>query len=133
MKNGKWKGHDEGMITPTSSSIPDRSFGLAVRIVHLCRFLDRQPGTPRTLASQLLRAGTSIGANIEEGQAAQSKADFVAKYLIALKEARETLYWLRLIVETRLVQEPRIADVRRETSEIARMLGRAIVTARRRA
>ena len=63
----------------------------------LCRFLAEKPGVSRTLGNQLLRSGTSIGANVEEGQPAQSEADFVSKYSITCKEARETHYWLRLL------------------------------------
>jgi four helix bundle protein len=59
--------------------------------------LDQMPGVSRTLANQLMKSGTSIGANVEEGQASQSRADFIAKYAIACKEARETHYWLRLL------------------------------------
>ena len=78
-------------------NITDRSFAFAVRVVKLCRFLEKQDGVSRTLANQLLRSGTSVGANIEEAQAGQSKADFTAKMSIARKESRETLYWLRLL------------------------------------
>ena len=79
------------------SDLPERSFAFALEIVRLCKRLDEKPGVPRTLANQLLRSGTSVGANIEEGQASQSRADFVSKYSIACKEARETHYWLRLL------------------------------------
>ncbi|HEX8845810.1 MAG TPA: four helix bundle protein [Pyrinomonadaceae bacterium] len=71
--------------------IQSRTFEFAVRIVNLCRRLDEQPGVGRTIGRQLLRSGTSIGANVEEAQAGQSKADFISKISIALKEARETL------------------------------------------
>jgi four helix bundle protein len=57
------------------------------------------------LANQLLRSGTSIGANVEEGQAGQSEADFIAKYGIACKEARETYYWLKLFSATAIASE----------------------------
>ncbi|PMB37920.1 four helix bundle protein [Fischerella thermalis CCMEE 5330] len=61
-----------------------------------------KPGVARTLAQQLLRSGTSIGANVEEAQAAQSKADFIGKMMIALKQSRETRYWLRLLVASEI-------------------------------
>ena len=77
--------------------ITDRTFDLALEIVRLCRRLERQPDVCRTLSWQLLRSGTSIGANMEEAQAAQSRADFVSKCTVSLKEARETIYWLKLI------------------------------------
>lgn len=78
---------------PRPSSTPDicrGTFRFAVAIVNLCRELDQTPGVSRTLANQLLRSGTSIGANVEEGQGGQSKVDFITKYGIARKEARET-------------------------------------------
>ncbi|MEO0535650.1 MAG: four helix bundle protein [Cyanobacteria bacterium P01_A01_bin.123] len=72
--------------------ITSRTFDFAVRIVNLCKVLDSNPGVSRTLARQLIRSGTSIGANVEESQATQSTADFVHKLEIALKETRETRY-----------------------------------------
>ncbi|MFN4258259.1 MAG: four helix bundle protein [Gemmataceae bacterium] len=66
----------------------------------MCHKLSERPGIKRTLSNQVLRSGTSIGANMEEAQAAQSRRDFIAKLAIALKEARETHYWLRLIQES---------------------------------
>lgn len=87
------------------SDLPERSFEFARRIILLCRVLDEKPGVGRTLANQLLRSGTSVGANIEEGQASQSEADFVSKYSIACKEARETHYWLRLLCEPELLKK----------------------------
>ena len=71
--------------------LPDRTFKFAVEIVRLCKNLEKQHGIPKTLAHQLLRSGTSIGANVEEGQAGQSKADFISKYSIACKEARKLI------------------------------------------
>ena len=70
-----------------------RTFDFAARIVRLCNHLLGKPGVSRTLANQLLKAGTSVGANVQEAQAGQSRADFISKNAIALKEARETLYW----------------------------------------
>ncbi len=83
----------------------ERTFEFARRVVILCRTLDQTPGVSRTLANQLLRSGTSMGANVEEGQGSQSRADFIAKYSIACKEARETHYWLRLPAVCEIVQK----------------------------
>jgi four helix bundle protein len=69
-----------------------RTFEFGVRIVKLCGLLMEKPGVGRVLGQQLLRAGTSIGANVEEAQAGQSRADFITKMTIAQKEAREALY-----------------------------------------
>ena len=69
--------------------IQQRTFEFATRLVRLCRALDEAPGVSRTLANQLLRSGTSVGANVEEAHGSQSKPDFIAKMSIANKEARE--------------------------------------------
>jgi four helix bundle protein len=83
--------------------IRKRTFDFAVRIVRLCNHLFGKPSVSRTLANQLLKAGTSVGANVEEAQAGQSRADFISKNAIALKEARETHYWLRLLVASKVL------------------------------
>jgi four helix bundle protein len=111
--------------------IRNRTFDFAVRIVKLCRCLDEKPGTSRTVSSQLLRSATSIGANIEEAQAGQSKADFISKNAIALKEARETHYWLRLLAASELVPEERLELLLAEADEIMRVIGAIIVSAKR--
>ena len=77
----------------------EKSFEFAVRIVNLYKYLVREH-KEYTLSKQLLRCGTSIGANIAEAQRGQSKADFAAKMNIALKEANETQYWLKLLYRT---------------------------------
>lgn len=110
--------------------IQHRTFEFAVRIVNLCRHLDEKPGVGRTIGRQLLRAGTSIGANIEEAQAGQSKADFISKIAIALKEARETLYWLRLLVATKELSAERLSSLQTEIEELMRVLGAIIVSAK---
>ncbi len=102
--------------------ITDRSFSFAVRIVKLCQFLENQGRVSRTLANQLLRSGTSIGANVEEAQAGQSKADFIAKMSISRKEARETLYWLRLLKAADLVSESKLSEIIHEADELVRIL-----------
>jgi four helix bundle protein len=76
----------------------------------------------RPLAYQLVDAGTSVGANLEEAEAGQSKADFISKCRISLKEARETLYWLRLIVASDFLPEERVATLRDEANEIVAIL-----------
>lgn len=98
--------------------LPKRSFDFAKRIVTLCKHLEGCSSISRALANQLFRSGTSIGANIEEGQASQSEADFLSKYSIACKEARETHYWLRLLSETDLVSSDRLIDLIQETDEL---------------
>lgn len=104
------------------NDLPERSFQFALRIVKLCRFLNEKPGISRTLASQLLRSGTSIGANIEEGQGSQSEADFLSKYSIACKEARETHYWLRLIAASGITPENRLKELLVECNDLIAIL-----------
>jgi len=102
--------------------LPERTFEFARRVVELCKVLDQKPGVSRTLANQLLRSGTSVGANVEEGQAGQSRADFVSKLSIACKEARETHYWLRLLSATELVPESRLAGLLDEANQLVAIL-----------
>jgi len=80
--------------------IKDKSYQFALRIIFLYRQM--QGENEYVLSKQLLRAGTSIGANVEEASAAQSRKDFAAKMAISSKEARETHYWLRLIRDSQL-------------------------------
>jgi four helix bundle protein len=78
----------------------------------------------------LLRAGTSIGANIEEAQAGQSRADFVAKAYIACKEARETHYWLRLLAASGTVKEESVAELANEANQLVAILTAIVKKAR---
>ena len=102
--------------------IQERTFEFAIRIVMLCQYLDEKPGVKRILFNQLLRSGTSVGANIEEAQAGQSRADFLSKMSIASKEARETLYWLKLLEKAELIAGDRLQDLKQEADEIVRIL-----------
>ena len=111
--------------------IVERTFRFSVRIVKLCQVLDERPGVGRTLARQLLRSGTSIGANVEEAQAGQSRADFLSKYSIALKEARETHYWLRLIAECEILAPIRLAEITQECDELVAILTAIIKSTRK--
>ncbi len=110
--------------------IRERAFEFAVRIIKLCQHLDEKPGVSRNLSRQLLNAGTSVSANVEEAQAAQSKADFISKNSIALKEARETHYWLRLLIAAKIMPERSLAELRDEAEELKRILGSIIVSAK---
>ena len=112
-------------------NLPERTFEFARRVVKLCQTLDQAPGVSRTLANQLLRSGTSIGANVEEGQASQSRADFIAKYSIACKEARETYYWLRLLVASEVVAESKLQDLIDEANQLVAILTSIIKTTRK--
>jgi four helix bundle protein len=102
--------------------IGERAFESAVRVVKLCRVLDQSPGVSRTLANQLLRSGTSIGANLEESKGGQNRADYVSKVSIALKESRETHYWLRLLVAMEVIVEGQLAPLIDEADQIVAIL-----------
>ncbi|MBD2578101.1 four helix bundle protein [Oscillatoria sp. FACHB-1406] len=103
-------------------SISDRTKQFAVRIVKACSFIDEQSGASRTLAKQLLRSGTSIGANVREAQSAQSDRDFLHKLEIALKEARETQYWLEILIEAEVVSSKKFSLLLQEANEIGKIL-----------
>jgi four helix bundle protein len=113
--------------------LPERTFEFARRVVKLCQSLDQMPGVSRTLANQLLRSGTSIGANVEEGQGSQSRADFIAKYSIACKEARETNYWLRLLAASEIVTDLDLKDMIDESHQLIAILTAIIKTTRKNA
>jgi four helix bundle protein len=110
-----------------SIDICERTLQFAVRVVKFCSFLNKQGYESRDLSRQLIRSGTSIGANVEEAQAAQSTADFISKMKIALKEGRETRYWLRVIIASELVPEDRLISLLNESNELIKILGRIIV------
>ena len=114
--------------------IRERAFGFAVRVVKLCYALEERTEVSKTLIWQLLKAGTSVGANLEEAQAGQSKPDFITKNSISLKEARESNYWLRLILASYkldLAIKTEATELRDESREIALIIGAIIVKARR--
>jgi four helix bundle protein len=103
------------------NDIYERTFDFACRIVRLHRAAARS-ATARPLLNQVLRSGTGIGANLEEAEAGQSTADFIAKMRIALKEARETVYWLRLLGATEIIKASRIEPLTQEARELVAIL-----------
>ena len=106
-----------------------KSFALAVRVVRLCRHL-RETQHEYVLSKQLLRSGTSIGANVEEAIGGISRADFCAKISIAYKEARETSYWLRLLHATDYLTLEAYTSLHHDSEEVCRIL-RAILNSTR--
>jgi four helix bundle protein len=110
--------------------IVERTFEFAVRIIQLCGKMDERPGVGRVMMSQILRAGTSVPANVEEAQAAQSKAGFNSKMSIALKEARETHLRLRLLATANIFPNQQLQLVG-EADEIRRVIGAIIVSSKR--
>ena len=100
----------------------ERTFEFSLAILNHWQRLIKTRGFPRPLANQLLRAGTSVGANVEEGRAGQSKADFVSKYSIARKEAREAMYWLRMFGASKLLDEANGRPLIKESDELISIL-----------
>jgi TIGR02436 family protein len=109
--------------------VQEKSFALAVKIIKASRHLRLECSEP-VLSMQLLRSGTSIGANIEEAIAAQSKKDVLAKMSISMKEARETHYWLRLLKESRVMDHPDIDTLLQECGELVNLLSSITLTTR---
>ena len=109
--------------------VETRSFEFAVRIVNLHKYL-KSKKKEFTLAKQILRSGTSIGANIAEAQQAQSKADFIAKMSIALKETAETKYWLRLLLATEYLESKEFQSILFDCLELERLLVSILKTCR---
>jgi len=105
------------------------SKGFALRIVQLHQYL-KSNKREFVLSQQMLRSGTSIGANIKEAQFAQSKADFTAKMYIALKEAGETEYWLDLLYESRYLEAKEYESIITPCRIIIRILNAITKTAR---
>ena len=101
--------------------VVDKSFDFAVRIVNVYKHLT-QEYKEFVMSKQLLRCGTSIGANVAEAQRGQSKADFRAKMNIALKEAYETQYWLRLLFQTSYLNEAEFVSLDADVKEIVSVL-----------
>lgn len=101
--------------------IENKSFQFAIRIVRLYKFLCEEK-KEYILSRQLLRAGTSIGANVTESQQAQSKPDFVSKINIALKEASETKYWIKLLGATEYLSENQTKSILDDCVEIEKIL-----------
>ena len=108
------------------SLIVDKSFKFAVRIIGLARFMRSKKEFE--LAKQILRCGTSIGANIAEAQRAQSDKDFLAKIYISAKEANETEYWLRLFYEAKIISDKQFQSIHSDLKGIIKMLMSATKT-----
>ena len=101
--------------------IVEKSFDFAVRIVNLRKYLTREH-KEFVLSKQLLRSGTSIGANVSEAQRGQSKADFTAKMSIALKEASETEYWIKLLYRTEYLSKEQYDSLNGDVQELIGLL-----------
>ena len=109
------------------SVLRTKSKDFAKNIVFLCRKL-KQNGVESVLINQLLRCGTSVGANVHEAQYAQGTKDFISKFEIALKECNESEYWLELLYETNSISEVEFKDLQKECIELRRMLVSSVTT-----
>ena len=112
----------------TQSVVSDKSLAFAKRILWYYVYLKKQGET--VMSKQLLRSGTSIGANIREGQYAQSRKDFISKMNIALKEAGETDYWLDVIHSANFLSDEEYASLDADNKEILRLLAAIVKTAK---
>ena len=101
--------------------LEEKCMNFSIRIIGLCKFLNEEKHEYR-IADQMFRSGTSIGANVAEAQYAISKSDFIAKLYISLKEANETLYWLRLLQRTQFINNRQFESVNNDCEELKRML-----------
>jgi len=110
--------------------IVERSVVYSLKIIKLYRELEKDT-IGRIIGKQLLRSGTSIGANIHEAQGGQSKADFIAKMSIAHKEARESAYWLRLIQEAELFSFNRLKNLTDETQQLIKIISSILISSKR--
>lgn len=109
--------------------IVTKSYAFSVKIVRFCFDIQTQK-SEFVLSKQLLKSGTSIGANVEEAQGAISKAEFIAKIQIALKEAKESKYWLRLINDTGISDSPEKEKLITDCSELVILLTSILKTAK---
>ena len=111
------------------SVIAEKTVDFAVRIVKFYKYLCDEK-KEYVLSKQILRSGTSIGANVRESKNAQSRADFISKLNIALKEADETQYWLEIMVKSDLIKENQVEALNKDLKEIIAMLVSSIKTLR---
>ena len=112
-----------------NSNVETKSFLFSVRVIKLARYLQDEK-REYILSKQLIRSGTSIGANVVESQQAQSRADFISKLSIALKEASETDYWLRLLNATDYLSESEFSSIIADCKELEKILTAIIKTTR---
>ena len=101
--------------------VKDKSLSFAIRIVNLYKYLVAEK-RETVMSKQLLRCGTSIGANIREAEQAQSRADFLSKQNIALKEANETEYWLELLMQTGFIAQNEYESINNDCVELNKLL-----------
>ena len=112
------------------SPIDDKSFEFAVRIVKLCRYINNEKHE-YNLSKQLLKSGTSIGANVREARHGQSGKDFISKMSIALKEANESIYWIELFGATDILDNKQKESIWNDCNELISILVTIVKTAKK--
>ena len=108
--------------------LKDKSYVFALRVVKLYRYLCEKH--EYVLSKQMLRSGTAVGALVSEADFAQSKADFISKLSIALKEANETLYWFSLLKDSEYIDEKMFQSIKPDIEELIKLLVSSIKTAK---
>ena len=118
------------MTEQKNNLIVEKSYAFALRIVGLYKFL-AEDKKEFVMSKQVLRSGTSIGANVEEAVGAQSKKDFLAKMWIAYKETRETRFWLKLLRDSKYITKQQSESLLDDCEEIAKIIGKIISTTKK--
>ncbi len=110
--------------------IKEKTYAFAIRIVNLYKYLI-ESNKEYVLSKQILRSGTSIGANIEEALGGQSRKDFVAKISIAYKEGRETYYWLKILKDTDFISIAQFDSLEKDLTEVLKLLTSILKTSKK--
>lgn len=108
----------------------ERTQSFALRVINLVEALPKEQITEKVIGKQLLRSGTSVGANYRAGASAKSTAELITKLNITLEEASESLYWMELIVKAKLVDSNRLMNLMQSANEIVSMLVSSLKTLR---
>jgi four helix bundle protein len=108
--------------------LANKSFDYSIRIINLFKFLTKKK--EYVMSKQILKSGTSIGANIAEAQNAESKKDFIHKLGISQKECAETIYWLNVLLCAKYIDEIQFSSILTDTEELLKMIRSSIITAK---
>lgn len=121
-------GDADGAFNRRGDDLKHRTKQFSLRAIRLCECLPSKPAA-RVIGNQLLRSATSVGANYRAACLARSNADFVSKMGITLEEADESVYWLELLIESGLVKETKLSELRKEAEELAAIFAASKITA----
>jgi four helix bundle protein len=132
MRNWEWEEYSEGFTGEgkMSEELKQRSKQYALRVIRLCESLPNTQ-TAQIIGKQLLRSGTSVGANYRAACRAKSPADFISKLGTAEEELDETLYWIEILIESNIVAEKRLTELTQEGNELLAIFVASITTAKR--